>query len=502
MNQENTKNLSGSKLSFLIACLVITISFFFFSNRFYPLLNSDDGISILMIHYFDWKSGLYFWGQDRLGSLVPFLGRLIYILFHPNAILAESISHYLIMAAGYFAISTFLRSPVSRIILCIIWFFPPFHMIEIHHNALGLEYSVLGIGLYFMHRSLRGRAKTSMHRLFFFAVSFIFFILAIWVSDLDLVSIAVVFGIILWYKFKSFHYNPIRAVLNIPVGYYLVALIGVLSGAMFIAYCKSVSLNTIDYQSLAGYKPFVQTSGIFLQSMWSLFIFKAGEPFTSIYLYLVVGFGIVLVVCVFSNEKIHWSPVTLFFALQTIILLLVVLSSKWVLMNEVGRRYFISIYLSIWITLLLLLEKKMQSGLKKMRWISFSLLLIAIFGGSGTILHLRYIWPGTLTPKYTILKEFKDYGNIGVIGNYWNSYVISSIDPDHIVASTSDEMFCRKKELTPLVFKQERLFIVRDGWFEHFPDTMFLYNHVLQRKSEEKMIGDCFACEYKVLRDQ
>ena len=48
-----------------------------FSVATNPHLNADQVIHALMAERFDWSRDAYYWGQDRLGSLIPFLGSVL-----------------------------------------------------------------------------------------------------------------------------------------------------------------------------------------------------------------------------------------------------------------------------------------------------------------------------------------------------------------------------------------------------------------------------------------
>jgi len=482
---------------------IISLSFFFYSSRFYPLLNSDDGISILMVRYFKWKTSLYFWGQDRYGSLVPLLGRGIYLLYHPSAIIAESISHYLVLAAGFFAVSSFLRSVIAKTALCLVWFFPPFHMLDMLHNTLGIEYSVLGIALYFLASSINSLDSTPSKRLVRYILALFFFILATWVSDLDIVSILLVFGLVMWFHFKRKGYNIRITILGIRPGYYIATGIALVAGIFFILYVKGISGRMENYQSINGIGPFKDSLGVLLKSLEDLLQFKSNEPGTSAGLY---GMGLLIAVLLFVLRSVRIDEfnkgLILFFLLQTLLILLAVLASQWVSVNEVARRYFISVYAGSWVTVLLLLDQLIQHRINHYRKIAALAMGVVLVSGIGTLYNLSCIWPKSLLPAYVKLSEFKQFGNIGIIGNYWNSYVVASIDPDHIIATPHQNTYNRNTDFIPEVFAQDRLFVIRDGWFEHFPDTMFQYRRVLVRKGKEQVIGDCFACEYSVIKSR
>ena len=95
------------KIFYLAIALIFLLSFRFYSSLFYPILNSDNAVTILMIHYFKLQHDLYFWEQDRMGSLIPLIGQIPFKIFHFSALTSEAITHYLILLLGFFAFSSF-----------------------------------------------------------------------------------------------------------------------------------------------------------------------------------------------------------------------------------------------------------------------------------------------------------------------------------------------------------------------------------------------------------
>ena len=136
----------------VLVILISSLSFFFFSSLFYPLLNSDNAVTVLMIHDFNLPNDFYFWGQDRMGSLIPFLAQFFYKVFHLSALTSESITHYFILLTGFLAFASFLKNPWYKIIFCIIWFFPPIHMIDVTQFAFGIHYSLIAIACFLLHQ--------------------------------------------------------------------------------------------------------------------------------------------------------------------------------------------------------------------------------------------------------------------------------------------------------------------------------------------------------------
>src|SRR3954469_23202364 len=139
------------KLYLLVVGLICLLSFRCYSSLFYPILNSDNAVTILMIYYFKLPHDLYFWGQDRMGSLIPLIGQIFFKIFNLSALRSEAIVHYLILLAGFLAFASFLKSNFLKIIFAIIWFFPPIRLIDTIQLYSGVEYSLIAISCYLLN---------------------------------------------------------------------------------------------------------------------------------------------------------------------------------------------------------------------------------------------------------------------------------------------------------------------------------------------------------------
>jgi|GEM_PF-1377994 len=84
-----------------------------------------------------------------------------------------------------------------------------------------------------------------------------------------------------------------------------------------------------------------------------------------------------------------------------------------------SRRYFIPVYITLWLAFLISFEHlQLNTRLKKY---FLTLLVITVFiGGVGSLYHLKYIRPQTLTPRAEVARQFAGLGNIGIISEYWN----------------------------------------------------------------------------------
>jgi hypothetical protein len=123
-----------------------------------------------------------------------------------------------------------------------------------------------------------------------------------------------------------------------------------------------------------------------------------------------------------------------------------------------------------------------------------------LIGGLGTIYTLNYISPKRLTPTAQIVGEFKQLGNIGIIGDYWNSYLTSCVSPKTIKATPHEFSYAiRNHALVEEVFKQEKLYLIKDMWFEEFPDTLSQFGRTLVKQGNEFRLGGCGVHQYRVV---
>ncbi len=490
--------MSKKIIYFLTIGFLFLLSFFFYSSLRYPALNSDNAVSVLMIYYFKLPHDFYFWGQDRLGSLIPMLGQVPFRLFNLSALASETVIHYLILLAGFLAFSSFFKSNFYKILFAVVWFFPPMHLIDVTQFAFGIHYSLIAIACYLVSLSKKITIQQNpilKHVIFFFIT--IILIAAIWVSDMALVSVGLLLGILLFYYLWE---NKLtRAAFRNPQLYY--AIFGIIAGYLFIRYAKSFSEMKNNYSVFGNIHTIKQTIIIFLNTLSDLLLFKAKEPFTSLYTYLVI---IVIGHSLFMLRKVKMDRETkkwaLFFFLDACFLFSIIIISKWTFMNNVPRRYFTCTYIAFSFVLLLMAENLVLSKNHTI-FLKYFLLLTIIIGGSGTLYNLKYIWPKTLTPAVKIVGEFQQLGKIGLISEYWNSYITSCINPEMIKATPHDKTWAvRNYKIVDEVFEQKKIYLIKDMWLESFPDTINQFGRTLVKAGHEFRIGNCTVCQYRKMQ--
>ena len=186
--------------------------------------------------------------------------------------------------------------------------------------------------------------------------------------------------------------------------------------------------------------------------------------------------------------KNRWD---IFFGINFIVLLVCVLASYWVTANGSDRKYFSIVWITLWIAVLFIAEasETKHSSLKN------RLLVILLLIGSVSSLYPQY-FPTKIPSKISVLEELKLLSTIGIIGESSSAYLASSADPAHIKATPHDKEFLRNNNLKKDVLKQERIYLIKDGWFKSFPDTMKQFGFLLQRIGEPFHKGGYELCRY------
>jgi len=480
--------------------LIILLSFFTFSENFFPLLNSDMAVNILMTPSFSLPHDIYFWGQDRSGNLIPLIAHILYVVTGWQPVLLVSLVHYLILLAGFLALTRFVKTGFGRIVLALVWFFPPWHFLEFLLILYGIQASLVVIGLNFLDRSFK--TKLQWKCLIYLSASCLIFILAVWVSDMVLISLSalLITGVL---YFKAAGKDPgkllFRSNMLVPA---LCVIIWIVAGCLVLHYAKAVStpVQAYDKGFFADLSAMVQSAGIVLGSALRVLAFSSESNIESVFAWGLLGS---FIIPAFSkkNGLITWPEITrnpwfYFFLIEAVLTIIAVLASRWVAANGTARRYFTTFFMSSWICLILWLENLPKTNWKKT--MQFAIAITVVTGSlSGSF---RFYYPEIKPSRIRVLSALTSMGNIGIIAEYWNAYMTASPDPAHIKATPHDKDYVRNRELVAVVFKQPRIYLIRDGWLEAFPDTIIQFGRVLKRQGRTIHIADAWMNRYVITK--
>lgn len=487
-------------LSFYLSVLaIIVISFFFYSSNFYPLLNSDDALNILMAHYYKLPQDLYCWGQDRGGTLIPLVSQVFIKLFGFSALTSVSFSNYIVLILGYIGFSSIIKSDFYKLIFAIIWFLPFQMFIDIVRFPIGMEYSLIGFSVFLINRVQKCNPGHHFKKHLLLISTIVMLILSVWVSDMAIVTIGILMTILVVYNY----FEKGSLVINWTIFIYAVS--GFILCFLSIKLAKSYApVKTVNYLSINHYEQIKTAFIILKKSFIEVILFKTREIFVSIYFILVIGFISFIIVYTLKKKvvfELFLNKWIAFFFFDFVIIFSVLMVSSWVLANGMGRWYFVASYISFALASLLTLDY--LEKFKRALLFKYLVLLIALVGAISPIYSMKYIRPKTLTPMVDVVGEFKQLGEIGIIAEFWNSYITSCPDPELIKATPYDlSGAIRKKEIVDMVFQKRNLYVIRDMWMKSFPDTLEQFGHVLLKDGKPFRLGGCEVCKYNWVRTE
>ncbi len=449
-----------------------------------------------MAHYYKLPNDFYCWGQNRGGTLIPLISQIFIKLFNCSALIAVSISNYLILILGYIGLSSLINSRYYKIILAIIWFLPFQRFIDILRFPIGVGYSLIGFSIYLISK-LEKNDSIKLYKKHFLLISIILiFTISVWVSDLAIVSITILLLILfLFHYLKNKSFKIDKIVLT-----YI--FIGVTFCYFFIKFAKSFATTEIEkYLSINGINEVKNALLIIKGAFRAILNFSTKEPFVSIYTYLAILFIISFVIIILKKKLfIHLisNKWIIFFLVDFVGIFTVFLLSYWVLANGMGRWYFVASYISLSMFIILALDNiEKHQSIKLLR---VSILLLALIGAISPIYSMKYKHPKSLKPMVDVVGEFKQLGEIGVIGGYWDSYIISCPDPELIKATPHDQSYVRSQEIVDMIFERENIYVIKDMWMDTFPDTLEQFGYVLLKDGNPFILGGRDVCKYDKIK--
>ncbi|MBP7269369.1 MAG: hypothetical protein KBA16_01005 [Bacteroidia bacterium] len=482
-----------SRYFWYLFCLIVLLSFFFLSPWGSPILNSDGAIEVLMAYWYRLPNDLYYWGQDRGGSLVPMLASFPVQRFGVDPLLAVSVVRYLLMIVGIFGgYFRLLKEARLRFIFCIAFFLPAFHFSDLTWYTIGIEYSLIGIQLALYRGLLEvvqdGKRMTTVGLL---VGILIMNLVTLWVSDAALLPLLL---LVLFFLVHSFAYRSEK-----PFALMFILLGGLAAVVLLVGWMKSfAAVRMPGYTAFNGPTEIASAFGQFRISVFQYLGFQLGDPLLSLtsWAWLILLGYVLALLFIHRPRKKTLLSFQFFFLINAFLLVLMLFCSRWVLINGVSRRYFIGVYLSLTLSVLLWLQDAASLPALRRRRIVRIAFFTVLLGAFSTFYHFIRVDPGSLRSMRSVVKAIPV--DSGIIGSYWNSYIFSMNNPGRIIATPHEQELVRNKTLALEVFRQPRLLLVRDQWMEKFPDTLMQFGKRLRKSGNERFLAGAYFCEYRI----
>ncbi len=484
---EQIKNFKSEIVYYSLLVLIITYSFFSFSEIGFPYLGSDDALNVLMAWKFDIPGTLYCWGQDRGGSFIPLFSHLLISITGMAPVWAVAVVHYILNTLGYFGFSQFFSSKWSKLLLAIIWFFPPFYFTSFLQFPMGTQYCIIGISLLF-YTSYAAQLNVIKKYLLFFLFC-IALVAAVWASDLALVNIGCLVIALGYFHVKE---NGIyQSIIRIES---IIAIVALILGVLFIQYGKEVAVKNESYSAnLVNSLPeIIDASSIVLVQIYRALTFTLNNYIMSIYSWLsLVSIVLAFFILIKNRRQIITNWFSLFLIVNLLAITGALLTANWVYAyGEMNRRYFVTMYIAIGLITTYVLDRKTHKG----NFLLISLTLTALCGiWSSKHEHIS----NDLQSKYKSLAIFESIMPAGLVGSYWHTYILDIYNPDQLLATPHDRAGNRNNDIVNEVFSYNDIYLIQNDWFESFPEVHHEYGYRLEKIGEPFNLDYFTICKYQ-----
>ncbi|MEM9216256.1 MAG: hypothetical protein AAGD25_18160 [Cyanobacteria bacterium P01_F01_bin.150] len=504
-----------------IVVAIIGLSFFTLSPQFDPHLNSDHAVHVLMTYDLQLPEDLYYWGQNRLGSLVPIMAHYGMKVIPLSPVQVLGLVNYGTLLVSYLCFTRFFRHALSRILLAIAFFLPLKLYIEIIQigQPYGGQFACLGLASMGLKWLLNQWSTASLiRRRTVLGLTMGTMTASLWMSDFSIVYWGIGLGAIAYYLFRTL--SPRERRMAYPWAFLdtvTIGIMGVLS-LSFLRLAKHSAHQSGAYTKFNTLEEFVDLVTRMGQSIWKNLQFQGEDIWVSIFaitsiivaglvIYSVARYGKTLR----NLDRSIWLGA---WGLCSGCSLLVLLSSNWVYNpDHIPQRYFSVVYLLAWFTVLLIREaspKAMQ------RCLSIGLIVLAI--ASGMSLLPRMLDPNP--PRVVQLEALKSLAPAAFIGNYWQSYVLCMANPELFACTPYDrdgEVGCPKgngqpyqakipvgstircKRCVEKVLESASIYFVKGKWFEKFPKRIEQFGYCFQRSGPATKVGQYTLRPYRRL---
>lgn len=546
-----------SKLKTIITIGLITV-FFIVSFRAFalyrvPVFNSDHAVHVLMTQDLKLPDDLYYWGQNRLGSLLPILSYFGVRILSISPIVAVSYVHYLLLLIGFLSFSSILNNNFSRLTLALVWFLPAVTFASTIEAVQPYtpQFATIGCSLAFIHQLNIYKNSIFWQRGLLIIGSLISLFLSLWVSEQSIIIVLIVGYLIrgkcidldtleneLKYlnrsentsERNSSEFNPINIIGNL-IGHLNYSKIFIFTTLMGISFIVIAKISTTPSYGLFGINSLAITWIVF-QSVVKLIIqsitFSIDNWLLSFYSVACLGLASSLIVIsiiwiqFFGVQNLNFRNSTrqafdsdlkwsILFGVNTIGSFLLLISSEWVYRNEISMRYFSVVYLSLWLTIIFYNDSISNSSLKPSRIeivnsfkkylfkintpLSVFLLMVALIGSMSLPSYVYSLSPAK--SHLSRLIGFNQLGEAGIIGDYWYSYIICSAHPEKLSCTPHDRSMVRSARSAKKVMESANIYLVKERWLDHFPDQIVQFKTMLTKQGPEIKIDGHTLALYK-----
>jgi hypothetical protein len=476
-------------LSLSTIAVLLVLSFFRFSAYHYPFLDSDMAIHVLMARGFEFYHNLYYWGQTRLGSLLPL------VAFFPwkvglNPLKAVSLAQYgmvVVTLVGFFLLE---RRWLGSVVLVALFLLPPpalVYTLMPGHPALP-HIMLTVLGAYAVMRVGAGDARADS---FWFLTSCLCALLAVWVSDLAMVTAPVLW---VWMVVRV----RIRSGADTSVRISVAVVLATLSLPLWVAWLKSgrVDYSGYDEQSVAGLMMAGKGLTAHLYSLLRTLMMKDGFRWSGLWAgFMVLATGLGVHALGDARRRGMADTLThpsLLFLLLAALTYAATMMSGWAALNGYDSRYLAVPVVFLMMSLCMMLTNE------RPRMPLVLTLVIAVIA-SGLSFGEQVPHPDRFQVNDEARDRLRAMRSATILGDYWFCYAMAAYNADEIIAMPFEKDFYRNGHQIEAAFLSDSIFVCTSTKYPKLSDTLHQHGRMLLKTGEPHFqVGNAVLARYTV----
>lgn len=443
-------------LYYLFAVIIISASFLYYGAPFFHGFDSDHAIHVLMARDFSWPNDVYYWGQNRLGSLLPLLTHAAMKAFtsvHP--LFLTAVVQWILLLIPTILISSFIKNRWLKLSLFLFIFFPfnEFYLLLLPGHPYSGQYFCGTLCIYFLYRYYKEKdsfaAYSDIKRVTLLFAAQLFYALGVWVSEFNAV---VIFIPLLFIAVQKGRVN-----LSLVPGMLLFCILPLL--VIFIL--KSFTISDpfynktffFDAESLGR-----QMSNL-LRRLHETFLFGDGLILRNLNYFLLLA----LVIFILIEAKKHAqdkSGIVRPLLITGLLSFLCLFFSQWNLRGEISAKYYTPVYILLLCALLFYAD-----GLNKTK-MAVSVFACFLLISCASLPEHKYVVKEHPGGVHKAFSDFKKLPKGTLIGNYWDVYVINSVAWKNLKALSYDDEFVRNSHQVRELMRAPRFYFLADEELE------------------------------------
>ena len=480
------------RLPAVIVLILFGISWLMYSPIHFEAFNADFALHPLMAEDLVLPEDMYIWGENRIGSLIPFMARPLVLLFGISGMWAVSVVQYAILgwiiwmwrkrfhsAWLVVAFSAFVLVPAYS-----------FHAIIMVSHPLTVFVLFLTINLVLFER-VESQINSGNYRLTELYIWFFVVLISLWTTEQLAVPIGIMWIILVA---KSFHWKS-KTILVSKKHFFTGLLMPVPALIIWGGFMRNLfrARQKVNYGKFCSSEELLDQLRRVGSRLVDIFTFNHFDAFS-------VLSWLMLLVAVFAlfhhrmyRERLSNTARVLLYS--SAILLLITLTSKWVYVNHTGVRYFVPVIFMFLVYILYVIDHY------QLRVLQIATPVILVYGAFTGYLQIQDLIERNHyeVARRDMIESIEVEPNSIFIGDYWYAYLAGALHADKLHGFPYPWQEQRNKRQLKFISSSREVIIAKGSKVEELSDTLRLFKHTFVSQRQIEREGSLYFRRYQVV---